>query len=48
MTPEQSREITACTRLIAVGYTAQALRDMNYAEAAIRAALSAETPQGDA
>ena len=41
MTPEQSREITACTRLIAVGYTAQALRDMKYAEAAIRAAMEA-------
>ena len=41
MTSQQSQEITACTRLIAVGYTAQALRDMNYAEAAIRAAMEA-------
>lgn len=43
MTAEQTREITACTRLIEVGYTAQALRDMNYAEAAIRAAMEANT-----
>lgn len=41
MTAEQSRDITACTRLIAVGYTAQALRDIGYAEAAIRAAMEA-------
>lgn len=41
MTPAQTDEIPACTRLIAVGYTAQALRDMNYAEAAIRAAMEA-------
>jgi len=41
MTPSQTNEITACTRLIAVGYTAQALRDLGYAEAAIRAAMGA-------
>lgn len=41
MTSQQTRDIEACTRLIAVGYTAQALRDMNYAEAAIRAAMEA-------
>ncbi|MEP2394853.1 MAG: hypothetical protein ABJH94_22640 [Paracoccaceae bacterium] len=41
MTPTQTHEITACTRLIAVGYTAQALRDLGYAEAAIMAAMEA-------
>lgn len=43
MTPEQTRDITACTNLIAVGYTAQAHRDMSYAEAAIRAAMEVNT-----
>ena len=43
MTEEQAQEITACTRLIAVCYTAQALRDLGYAEAAIRAAMEANT-----
>lgn len=40
MTPEQAQEIAS---LIAVGYTAQALRDLGYAEAAIRAAMEANT-----
>ena len=41
MTPAQTNEIAACNRLIAVGYTAQALRNLGYAEAAIRAAMEA-------
>tara|TARA_R110000764_G_scaffold47099_2_gene105457 strand:- start:215 stop:346 length:132 start_codon:yes stop_codon:yes gene_type:complete len=41
MTSQQTHDIEACTRLIAVGYTAQALRDLGYAEAAIRAAMEA-------
>ena len=43
MTPAQTNEITACTRLISVGYTVQALRDLGYAEDAIRAAMEANT-----
>ena len=44
MTAEQSREITACTNLIALGYTAQALRDLGYAEAAILSLIHISEP----
>lgn len=39
MTEAQKAQIEACKRLIAEGYSAQALRDLAYAEADIRAAM---------
>mgnify|MGYP000524762500 CR=1 FL=1 len=51
MTDAMKAQITACRRLIDEGYNGQAMRDLGYAEAAIRAAMGksliSETPKGE-